>query len=256
MAGAPLGAPVELSINPPSDTFAEARRVQTATSPVSYAMKHERLTRARRKQQTRERLFEAARSVFLEKGLAATSVEDIVKAAGYTRGAFYSNFHCKQELLLELLRRDVDEASARLQSMVAERGDDMSSRAIAYYSRCFLPSDSFPLWLEAHLIARRDSAFRERVNALRHEQLDEVSAYLRANVVHGGCELPLPPDAVALTLMSLCNGLHFLKICTPQAVGEEAIQSLVCELISDALRQLSPEKRQDVKCTGVTASCV
>ncbi|MFM0329759.1 TetR family transcriptional regulator [Paraburkholderia strydomiana] len=43
-------------------------------------MKHERLTHARRKQQTRERLFEAARSVFLEKGLAATSVEDIVKA--------------------------------------------------------------------------------------------------------------------------------------------------------------------------------
>lgn len=221
-------------------------------------MKHERLTHARRKQQTRERLFEAARSVFLEKGLAATSVEDIVKAAGYTRGAFYSNFHCKQELLLELLRRDVDEVSARLQSIVAERGraDDMSSRAIVYYSRCFLQSDSFPLWLEAHLIARRDSAFWERVNALRHEQLEEVSAYLRANVMQGGCELPLPKDAAALTLMSLCNGLHFLKICTPQAVGEEAIQSLVGELISDALRQQSPEERRDSECSSVTAPCV
>ncbi|WP_303621336.1 TetR/AcrR family transcriptional regulator [Paraburkholderia caledonica] len=225
---------------------------------MSYAMTHERLTHARRKQQTRERLFEAARSVFLEKGLAATSVEDIVKAAGYTRGAFYSNFHCKEELLLELLRRDADEASVRLQSIVAERGraDDMSSRAIAYYSRCFLQSDSFPLWMEAHLIARRDSAFRERVNALRHEQLEEVSAYLRANVMHGGCELPLPQDAVALTLMSLCNGVHFLKICTPQAVSDEAIQSLVGELISNALRQLSPEKRQDMKCGSVTAPCV
>ncbi|WOD20776.1 TetR/AcrR family transcriptional regulator [Paraburkholderia kirstenboschensis] len=48
-------------------------------------MKRERPTHARRKQQTRERLFEAARSVFLEKGLAATSVEDIVKAAGNKR---------------------------------------------------------------------------------------------------------------------------------------------------------------------------
>jgi len=39
--------------------------------------------------------------------LSAASVEDIAEAAGYTRGAFYSNFSSKGDLFIELLRRDV-----------------------------------------------------------------------------------------------------------------------------------------------------
>ncbi len=76
-------------------------------------MKRERLTRIQRKEQTLENLLEAARMMFVKKGLAATSVEDIAEAAGYTRGAFYSNFDGKPELLLELLRRDHDSAQAK-----------------------------------------------------------------------------------------------------------------------------------------------
>jgi AcrR family transcriptional regulator len=44
-------------------------------------MKRERLTRAQRKEQTLERLLEAARTMFVKKGFAATSVEDIAGAA-------------------------------------------------------------------------------------------------------------------------------------------------------------------------------
>jgi AcrR family transcriptional regulator len=47
------------------------------------------LTQAQRKEQTRERLLEAARTMFIKKGLVATSVDDIAEAGGYTRGAFY-----------------------------------------------------------------------------------------------------------------------------------------------------------------------
>src|SRR5690349_9576426 len=98
-------------------------------------MKPERLTHARRKEQTRARLLDAARTIFLEKGVAATSVEDIVEAAGYTRGAFYSNFRGKQEVLMELLLRDANEARANLQAFVEEDGtpEEKTARAIAYY---------------------------------------------------------------------------------------------------------------------------
>ncbi|MEP9321992.1 TetR/AcrR family transcriptional regulator [Paraburkholderia phymatum] len=136
-------------------------------------MKPERLTHVRRKDQTRERLFDAARIIFLEKGLAATSVEDIVEAAGYTRGAFYSNFCGKQELLTELLRRDRNEMLANLQDIIEEGGtpEEAQTRAIAYYSRDYVESDSFPLWVEAQLLARRANAFGERVRAFGREKL-------------------------------------------------------------------------------------
>ena len=64
-----------------------------------------RLTRDQAREQTRLRLVDAATLSIARKGLAATSVEDIVAQAGYTRGAFYSNFSNKSDLFFELLRR-------------------------------------------------------------------------------------------------------------------------------------------------------
>ena len=52
-------------------------------------MKRIRLSREASREQTQRRLLDAAESVIARKGLAATSVEDIAAAAGYTRGAFY-----------------------------------------------------------------------------------------------------------------------------------------------------------------------
>ena len=57
-----------------------------------------------RRQQTRERLMTAAIEVFAERGIAVASVEEICERAGFTRGAFYSNFDTKEELCLAVLR--------------------------------------------------------------------------------------------------------------------------------------------------------
>lgn len=56
----------------------------------------------RRRENTRARLLEAAAQVFAAVGLEGASVEAICERAGFTRGAFYSNFESKDELFLEL----------------------------------------------------------------------------------------------------------------------------------------------------------
>lgn len=66
----------------------------------------QRMTRQQSKDETRERLLEAARKLFLQKGLAGATIEEITAAAGYARGAFYSNFEGKESALLELLLRN------------------------------------------------------------------------------------------------------------------------------------------------------
>jgi AcrR family transcriptional regulator len=58
-----------------------------------------------RRQQTRDRLMIAATELFAEKSVQASSVEEICERAGFTRGAFYSNFDSKDELCLELVRK-------------------------------------------------------------------------------------------------------------------------------------------------------
>lgn len=74
----------------------------------------------RRRDATRQRLLDAAAEVFAEVGLDAASVEAVCERAGFTRGAFYSNFESKDELFLELARRVTHERLAAVQERVAE----------------------------------------------------------------------------------------------------------------------------------------
>ncbi len=57
---------------------------------------------------TRTRLLDAAQRVFVERGIFAATVEEICDAAGFTRGAFYSNFADKEALIEAVLLRESD----------------------------------------------------------------------------------------------------------------------------------------------------
>ncbi len=65
---------------------------------------------------TRARLIEAALNVFAFEGYEHATVDDIARAAGLSKGAFYFNFTTKEEILLELLRMWSDERAALLRT--------------------------------------------------------------------------------------------------------------------------------------------
>ncbi|WP_321945271.1 TetR/AcrR family transcriptional regulator [Paraburkholderia sp. J10-1] len=201
-------------------------------------MKHERMTRARRKEQTRERLFDAARQMFLEKGVAATSVENITATAGYTRGAFYSNFQCKQELLAELLRRDDEKARAALRAVIEAEGasHEAKVRALACYGSHLLQSDVFPLWMEAGLHACRDSEFREYVNGLQQHKLETMAACIRSWMQCEEHGLGVRPERLALGLLSLCDGLQLHRISNPDEVNDRVVQETLAGFLSCLFR--------------------
>lgn len=64
------------------------------------AAKPPRVTK--RRAETRARLMDAAFRVFAEKGYGHVTIEDVCEAAGYTRGAFYSQFESLEELFFLL----------------------------------------------------------------------------------------------------------------------------------------------------------
>ena len=49
-------------------------------------------------------MLAAAKRLFVDRGFGGTSLRDIAAEAGYTQGAFYSNFASKEELFVELMR--------------------------------------------------------------------------------------------------------------------------------------------------------
>jgi AcrR family transcriptional regulator len=68
---------------------------------------------------TCEKLFEAAARVFEEQGIGGASIEAIAAAAGFTRGAFYSNFNSKDELIIAMLEDHVEQSIRRNLDLLA-----------------------------------------------------------------------------------------------------------------------------------------
>ena len=75
------------------------------------------------RRETRARLLDAAATVFIERGISSSSVEEIAEAAGFSRGALYSNFADKDELVLALLQTMTDEWTQETKELLEKHPD-------------------------------------------------------------------------------------------------------------------------------------
>lgn len=188
-----------------------------------------RLTREQSRDQTRQRLLDAAQAVFLSKGFVATSVEDIAELAGYTRGAFYSNFGSKTELFLQLLRRDHDKVMADMRAIFedGESRSQMEARVLAYYSTHHRDNDCFLLWMEGKLQAARDPEFRVGFTDCLRELRTATTEYVRQFSAQVGTPLPLPAEQLAVGLLALSDGMQFSYAFDPQGVSLEMTEAVL-----------------------------
>ncbi len=188
-----------------------------------------RLSREQSRDQTRQRLLDAAQAIFLSKGFVAASVEDIAEAAGYTRGAFYSNFGSKSELFLQLLKRDHDTVMADMQAIFDqyESRAEMEAGVLKYYSQLYRDNKCFLLWVEAKLHAARDAQFRVGFNAFLRELRLATTEYIVQFSARVGTPLPLPAEQLALGLMALSDGMQFAYAFDPEAVTPELTEAVL-----------------------------
>lgn len=176
-----------------------------------------RLSRQQSREQTRQRLLDAAHSLFVEKGFGATSVEHITSTAGYSRGAFYSNFDDKGSIFLALLQRNHERIMNELRELLdhdiasADQATDvrasLQASLLAYYTHIYKDVPLYTLWLEARLQASRDPAFRQLFTGCQQSMLDAVAAFAEAFALRAGMKLSLPPAQLALGCMALCDGM-------------------------------------------------
>lgn len=139
-----------------------------------------RLTREESQALTRARLLECAPQVVAREGFEGASIDKITDAAGYSKGAFYSNFSSKDEFFLELLERhagqDVVEIAALLEDVTEPQEiiDRVSGWAAG---RAADPTwGLLPLELFRH--ARREATFTSRHATLFRDQWRGVGELL------------------------------------------------------------------------------
>jgi AcrR family transcriptional regulator len=200
-------------------------------------MTRRRLTREESREQTQQRLLDAALHVIARKGLAATSVEDIAAQAGYTRGAFYSNFRGKNDLFIELLRRDHERTTAGMNALLAGGlpPGQLELQLKQFYSQMYLDNECFMNWTEAHMLAARDAKFRARLNALLLEKRDAIAAFIVQFCRRLGMPPPAPPEQMAMGFISLVQGVRLFRISIPQEMAAEAAESILALFIEGVI---------------------
>lgn len=199
-----------------------------------------KLSRVEAQAQTRAKLLATATTCFLRDGYADTSMEGVAAAAGFTKGAVYSNFPSKVEL-----------CQAVLDAIRAERIVALG-RAIAGTTTIDALAGALERWADAHIgdpawtrlevelgvYASRHPALAKQV-ARRHQEVRaRVAQVIGAYAAAHRLTLPLPAEDIGVALLSLGVGLGVQRAIDP---------TLPVRTLATVLRLLAPPARRRAK---------
>jgi AcrR family transcriptional regulator len=197
-----------------------------------------RLSRAERREQTRQELISAAEACFVSQGFHASSVDQVAERAGYTKGAVYSNFASKEDLFFAVYERRVEQVLTEvvpgLRQAGAERAfDELATGAMQRRD----PDDGwravfFEFW--AHVV--RHPELRERFAAIHARFLEPLADAVQQLAEDRG--LTLPSDVTASQVAAAWNamevGLNLERLTQPQTV-DRALARRMGRLLLDAV---------------------
>jgi AcrR family transcriptional regulator len=146
--------------------------------------------RTRRREDTRQRLFEAAVELIAEQGFSATTVDDIALRAKVAKGTVYYNFKSKNELFEELLRHGIglltDEFRAAVAGLAPRDAVAALIRAELEYIRRYR---AFAQLLLSEMW-RTNREWQQTLILLREQAIGVIAATVQAGVDSGD----LPPE--------------------------------------------------------------
>ena len=192
----------------------------------------EPLTPDRRRELTRSHLLAAAARVFARQGFDGASIDDVAAAAGFTKGAVYSNFKSKEDLFLALMDQRVEEQIAAVQTTLEEAAtlpaDERATR-FADLTAQLLWSDrdwqllylEFALYAARHPNARRLLAERQR-----HDR-DRLIPIIESEFARVPPRLHVPIEDLASIFLALFAGIGMQHLTDPDDAGDRLLHSAI-----------------------------
>lgn len=172
----------------------------------------EQWTRERRLERTRSLLLDAAEEVFAEKGFTPASLDDIARAAGYTKGAIYKHFATKEDLFLAVSdrywRRYFDNFAEVLSAATEVGAPELDAIAQRWRQLSIdRGAEHAALGHEFTLYLLRNPDARERVAAKRSEVVDELAKFIVRGIEQIGGSLLIPPLTFAQVLVATSDSV-------------------------------------------------
>lgn len=160
------------------------------------------------------RLIEAAERVFIRKGFDDASVDEISETAGYSRGAFYSNFDDKEHVFLAVIDRCRPNVLKALDDIFQQTSEpaERGSAVREWFSNQWRLKDFVALRMEFSRRAMRDRSVRRHLDEVWRRDLETYAASMcRFLAATEGIPAD-PPEIVALVLLAVIHGLGSLAI--------------------------------------------
>ncbi|WP_321786546.1 helix-turn-helix domain-containing protein [Paraburkholderia sp. J94] len=196
-----------------------------------------RLSREESRLQTRSHLLAAAKRLIVERGFGATSLRDIAAEAGYTQGAFYSNFASKEALFMELMRA---RSTTQVGDIAQTLGDPSTSTEdiLKALERWAQTLDAEPEWsvlgVEFSLQRRRNPDFATASEALLNAHRDGLAYCIAQLFARVGKVPPESPDVLATAFMGLSHGLALQRPMLSEAPTGRMIMVFLRSLLASA----------------------
>lgn len=180
-----------------------------------------RMTRAESQAQTRSKLMVTAREVFFAEGYHSTSLEKVAEAAGYSKGAVYSNFRNKDELCTAVIDEIHTERMGEVLALVSR--PDRFEALLEWAEGVIGDPGWTSMEIEFALHARRDEQLRTEFAARLGGVIDML-----ANGVESADDLDLamPSRETATAMLALGIGLGLMRSIDPSISVKGLVDTL------------------------------
>ncbi|MDX6434983.1 MAG: hypothetical protein QOE54_7349 [Streptosporangiaceae bacterium] len=183
-----------------------------------------------------ERLLSVATCLFAEKGFEGTSVQEIVTAAGVTKGAMYHYFASKDELLFEIYHRLLAMQMKRLEQLAEGTGsveERLRAAASDVIETSFLHLDELIVFFRSmHMLPKEKQAM---VRAERRRYHDRFLALVEEGQREGILRSDIPADIAVHYFLSALNQIG--NWYRPGGrLGADAVSKYYVDLLMDGVR--------------------
>jgi AcrR family transcriptional regulator len=182
--------------------------------------------------EVRDRILDAASKVFAAEGFTGATIDAIGQAAGFTKGAVYSNFESKDELFLALLDREFELRTELIATALDSGGGDTAATARAL-SRSVLDAvhghaDYQVLFVEYWLRAVRDPQLRDRLIARRRAAAEQA-----LHVVEETGTVPVGRQLADLAqlVVTINLGIAMEEVLRPGTIHPDLLAQLITALL-------------------------
>jgi len=165
------------------------------------------------------RIVDAMRTSVGERGSAGSTFDQVARAAGVSRGLLHYYFGTKEQLLVEVVRRDCDVRLAQLDAQLAgaRTADDFVAGLVASLEELVRVEPGFvTLIFELFTLSRRNADIAAEFAELLRRQRERLADLLRAKEDEGVLRLRAEPDSVVDVIFALGDGLALRMLAEPE----------------------------------------